>query len=227
MMEEQAMESKQVFLWELTRVEFREKVESGQIKAAIVPTGSTEQHLEHLAMIHDMASALCVSKLAAEKLYPSVIISTPVAIGMSEHWMAHPGTLTVRGELLKEVVHDVCDSLKRGGISKILIVNGHAGNTGPIREHVSSFGEELEADIRFCSYWDLIPKEVALKYMESGRYPAHAQEFETSIALAAFPGRVRKDNIADEGAKLATAEKGKAMIDAAVEGIVALLEEMM
>ena len=42
-----------VFIGDLTRKEFRERMEQGTIKAAIVPTAATEQHNEHLEMIHD------------------------------------------------------------------------------------------------------------------------------------------------------------------------------
>ena len=36
-----------VSLWEMTRREFREGVDRGDIVGAIVPAGSTEQHNEH------------------------------------------------------------------------------------------------------------------------------------------------------------------------------------
>ena len=51
----------EVRLWKLTRRQVREALDAGQIKGAILPTGSTEQHNEHLAMEHDTASALHVA----------------------------------------------------------------------------------------------------------------------------------------------------------------------
>ena len=71
---------KSVLLWENQRRYIREALDAGELKGAIIPTGSTEQHNEHLAMIHDTASALHVSKLAAEKLYPQVIVTTPLSL---------------------------------------------------------------------------------------------------------------------------------------------------
>ena len=61
-------------------------------------------------MYHDTQSAVYVSKLAAEKLFPQVIVTTPLAIGVSEHWMDHKGTLTLRPEVFGEVLYDVADS---------------------------------------------------------------------------------------------------------------------
>lgn len=216
----------QVLLWEMTRAAFREGIESGRIQAAIVPTGSTEQHLEHLAMIHDTASVTYVAEKAALALYPRVVVATPLAIGISEHWMKHKGTLTVREELFCELVYDVCDSLKRGGIQHILVLNGHGGNV-PVAKHMEDFAERLEIPLRFYSYWDLISRELIAEHMESGQVPSHAREFETSIALAVFPERVHHEAMEDREAKLATAEKGEAMIQGAVAGVVCLLQEMM
>ena len=117
---------KSVLLWENQRRYVREAIDAGTLKGAIIPTGSTEQHNEHLAMYHDTQSAVYVSKLAAEKLFPQVIVTTPLAIGVSEHWMDHKGTLTLRAEVFGEVLYDVADSMRRHGIDNILIVNGHA-----------------------------------------------------------------------------------------------------
>ena len=61
---------RKVLLYESTRKEFREAIEGGALKAVIVPTGSTEQHNEHLAMINDTASVTLIAQQAALLLYP-------------------------------------------------------------------------------------------------------------------------------------------------------------
>src|SRR5947207_6734815 len=141
-----------VCLWEMTRRQVREGINAGRIRAAIVPLGSTEQHNEHLHMIHDTASALLVAERAARALHPAVIVTTPLAIGVSEHWMDHKGTLTTRPEIFTELLYDVCDSLKRHGLRRVLILNGHAGNIRPVRERMPELREKLGIDVRFHSY---------------------------------------------------------------------------
>ena len=120
----------EVRLWKLTRRQVREAMEAGQVKGAILPAGSTEQHNEHLAMEHDTASALHISYQAALELYPRVVVATPMAVGISEHWMEFRGTLSLRPDTFAAVAYDICDNLRRHGIEHILIVNGHAGNSG-------------------------------------------------------------------------------------------------
>jgi creatinine amidohydrolase len=241
------MELISVLLWENTRKQIREAIDNGLIKGAIIPTGSTEQHNEHLAMIHDTASALHIAEKVALKLYPKVIVTTPLAIGISEHWMEHKGTLSLRPEVFCEVLYDVCDSLRRHGIKSVLVVNGHAGNIGAVRQRLEDFRNRLGIKLDFCSYWDAYPKELVKEHMESGVCPGHAAEFETSFALAAFPKNVHmqgvdysraKLTISDprraeddrkyhEQAKLSTPQKGEAMINYAVEWVTEKMKAML
>ncbi|MBI4553550.1 MAG: creatininase family protein [Candidatus Latescibacteria bacterium] len=236
-----------VKLWEMTRRQFREGIDDGHIQGVIVPTGSTEQHNEHLAMVHDTESAVHVAERAAQKLYPKVIVTTPLAIGVSEHWMNHKGTLTTRPDIFAELLYDVCDSMRRAGVRHVLAVNGHAGNAGPVRQRLDDMRARLGIDFEFCSYWEAYTPDIVKQWMESGNCPAHASEFETSFALAAFPqnvhwegvdyatakltirdpDRARQDRLYHEEAKLATAEKGRAMSEVAVDWVTAKMAEMM
>src|SRR5260370_37772514 len=100
-------------LWEMTRRQVREGIDAGRIRAAVVPLGSTEQHNEHLHMIHDTASALLVAERAAQAFHPAVIGAPPLAIGISGHWMDHKGTLTPRPGIFCERRCDVCARLRR------------------------------------------------------------------------------------------------------------------
>ncbi|MDP2984188.1 MAG: creatininase family protein [Candidatus Latescibacter sp.] len=240
------IDPRKVLLYECTRKEIRDRLLEGKLKAAIVPTGSTEQHNEHMAMIMDTAGALLVSQQTALKLYPRVIVSTPVPIGVSPHWMNRKGTLTLRKEVFLDVVYDICDSLKTHGITTILIVNGHGGNAAPLNEKVPEFRTKLGINLEWCSYWDSIPADRSKEFVDIGSVPSHAADFETSIALAAFPERVRyqgidhdkaplnlneKDRKWDkdtfEESKLATPEKGEKIIGHAVNWVTEKLLKMM
>lgn len=222
------MRDKRVFIGDLTRKEFREGIDNRTIKAAIVPTAATEQHLEHLEMIHDTASVTYMAEHAAKALYPDVVVATTIPIGVSEHWMPHRGTLTVRPEIFTEYVYDVCDALKRGGVENILILNGHGGNVKPMMGRMEEFRKRLGVNVRFNSYWDTYPIEIVYQYMEKERLPGHADEYETSMAMALFPERVHAEYMEQESSsKYATSEKGAALIQPAVDGVSELLRKMI
>jgi creatinine amidohydrolase/Fe(II)-dependent formamide hydrolase-like protein len=247
------IDSRKVLLWESTRKEIREALEAGRLKAAIVPTGSTEQHNEHLAMIQDTASAALVAQQAALQLWPQVTVAPPVAVGISPYWMERAGTLTLRPETFLATVYDICDSLRQHGLKTIFIVNGHGGNDKPLKEHLAEFRSKLGVNIDACSYWDAFAeaanREEAKKYMETGvaNIPGHSAEFETSFALAAFPERVHRDGVDYEKVRLnlkdpkdaaddrryyydslkARAEKGEALIRITVDWVAERLRRMI
>ncbi len=220
------MNEKQVLLWELTREEYKKHIEKGEFSTAIIPAGSTEQHLHHLAMGTDFLAAQYLAEQAALNLFPEVCVSTPVSIGISEHWMEHKGTLTLRPEVFVEILSDICRSLQRGGAERILILNGHGGNRRAIESFISEKGPDIGIPIRFESYWNLIPLDEIKGVLDTGMAPGHAQEFETSLAMVMFPHRVRENDIQESEARQADREKGKRMLDLTIEGIVRVLEEM-
>ena len=90
------MPNQEVAVAKFTRREFREALDAGKFGTAIIPTGSNEQHLEHLAMEYDIRAATYVATEAARRLYPNVVVNVPMAVGISEHHMIHKGTVTAK-----------------------------------------------------------------------------------------------------------------------------------
>ena len=245
---------KRVLLWECTRKEIREALQAGHLKAAIIPTGSTEQHNEHLAMICDTACATLISQQAALRLYPQVTVTTPCPIGYSPYHMERPGTLWIHKETFLAYVYDVINSLKFHGIKTVYVVNGHAGNHKFLQDALPEWRQKFGITIDANSYWNGYTPEDLKKYLQSGAGVSHAAEFETSLLMAAFPDRVRRftmeeydqakldfdketvitpagenarDRARQEQALLATAEKGQALITIATRFIEEKLRKMI
>ncbi|MBT3269483.1 creatininase family protein [Candidatus Poribacteria bacterium] len=224
------MDTQEVRLERMTRVEAWERIESGAARVAIVPTGSIEQHLEHLTMGHDIRSATAVAEAVARRVYPAAIVAEPLRAGISEHHMAYRfGSVTLKPGTFHSVVWDACDSFVRHGIEHILILNGHGGNVAPMRGVVNQFRRYFGASIHFHSYWDFLPGDVAADGLVTGSVPGHAQEFETAMALHMFPDTVRIDAQAlstDEGVRVATAKSGEKLLEAIVAALTTQVEAM-
>jgi creatinine amidohydrolase/Fe(II)-dependent formamide hydrolase-like protein len=180
-----------VLLWENTRKEIRELLDDGRLKAAILPTGSIEQHNEHMAMVADVANATLISQRTALELFPQVIVAPPSPCGYAPYHMARKGTITLRKETFQAYVFDVMQSLKAHGIRTILVLNGHGGNHQPLQEALPEWREKLGINIDADSYWSGTPQSVLKFFVRSEQLTSHAGEFETSIYKAAFPGRLR------------------------------------
>jgi len=222
--------SGQELLGNHTRREFRTRMESGQLQACIIPVAATEQHLEHLAMEHDWRSVMHIATAVARRQQPHVLVAPAMMLGISEHHMRHPGTLSALPGSWLAILFDTIRSMHEAGFQNILVLNGHGGNVAPCEGVWSQFQQRLEINLKFCSYWDLLPREVAMQHLRTGRYPGHAQEFETAFALAAFPENVRQDAMREQQDREpleATAEAGAALIEAIVENVSQLVAGMI
>jgi len=225
----------EVLLRKLTRREFRQGMAASHWKACIVPVAAIEQHLEHLAMEHDWRRACHIATQVAERLRPQVLVAEALMVGISEHHMKHAGTLTLRTGTFLSVLEDVIDSLTRAGFRNILVLNGHGGNVAPCNAVWDQFLRRFQINLQFLPYWDVLTEKDGRELLDSDNaagpnLPGHAQEFETSFALAEFPENVRTDMWTDQPDStpaLATAEKGRQFIERIVQRVTVFLRQMI
>ncbi len=231
---DQFMSAKAIRIGQMTRREFRERMQGGELKACIIPIAAIEQHLEHLAMEHDWRSVTTVSERIANSLTPSVIVAEAIMVGVSEHHMTHAGTLTLRPGTFIAVLNDLIRSVIHAGFTNILVLNGHGGNIQPCEAIWDQFVREFQVNLQFISYWDVLTEEDAT-LLKSGQrlpddLPGHAQEFETAFALSQFPENVRDEAMRDQqdaSPLEATAAQGDEFLERIVNRLCGYLQEMI
>ena len=115
----------------LTRAEIAAARDAGALP--VLTVGSVEQHADHLPVDTDTLSAYRVAMAAAERCEsPHVLVLPAPGFGFSPHHRAWAGTVSLSLETFVGLVSDVAESLHRTGFSRLLIVNGHGGNQGPL-----------------------------------------------------------------------------------------------
>lgn len=225
----------EIFLRKLTRREFRERMHSGELHACIIPVAAIEQHLEHLAMEHDWRSVSHVAHAVAQRLQPAVLVAEAFMTGISEHHMRHPGTLSLRPGTFIAVLTDVIESVTRAGFKHVLVLNGHGGNIAACQSVWEQLLRLYQVNLQFLSYWDVLTEQDARELLTSGHrlpedLPGHAQEFETAIALAAFPENVRtgiwKDQF-DQAPSMADAKRGRELLHRVTDRVTEFLQTMI
>ena len=123
----------------------------------VLPVGSTEQHA-YLSLETDNILAERLAVEAAEPLGVPVLPVLPYGI---TGFGAFPGSPTLRPETFAAVVRDILDSLYSQGFRRLVIVNGHSGNT-PARPAVSEWLDAHDdAAVLWHEIWDGRPDEIA------------------------------------------------------------------
>jgi creatinine amidohydrolase len=93
----------------------------------VVVTGACEQH-GYLSLLADIRIPLAVAREACHK--EGVLIAPPLPFGISPYFTAYPGTLSLRPETFAAVVREVVEGLLAQGFRRVLVSNGHGGNSG-------------------------------------------------------------------------------------------------
>ena len=165
---------------------------------AVMPTAATEQHGPHMAVGTDTLLCSTIASRAADAAGDSVpvVVTPPLAFGSSHHHIPFGGTLSLTSDTFIHVVREVTTGLVQTGFEKIVILNGHGGNS----DHVGVAGQDLvnrlgqPAVVASCNYWDIIRDAVVAKgLIEGSRVPGHAAHFETALVMALRPDWVDAD----------------------------------
>lgn len=232
-----------------------------QIKEALasqppvfLPVGSIEQHGPHLPVGVDLFQAEQLARGLAHSVGGFVLPHLPY--GFSYNHMRFPGTIAVSGESLKCMVVEIGESLAAHGVTNLVLVNSHGGNSPALRMAAQIINQKHPPCRAIHLFWlEIIATE--LKEILRQRFGTHADESETSLMMYLYPELVDMDLVTDEipprdenflrdflgqgyfsiqeetrsgvlgEATYASAEKGRVIYDLAVEKLSAVLRAAM
>jgi creatinine amidohydrolase len=159
-------------------------------RVAVLPVGSFEQHGPALPLVTDTLIACLIARSIADA--HALLLLPPITISCSHEHADFAGTVSISAPTLHATVQDIRESLRRSGISKLVLVNGHGGNyvlSNVTREanvdgsHVTLFPARDD--------WDTARREAGLTTTASE--DMHAGELETSLLLYAHPEVIREE----------------------------------
>lgn len=172
-------------------------------EVVVVPVGSTEPHGPHLPYCTDTrhtrttceaATMLANSKGVRVLCYPVLPISLNV------NFSGFGFALSLRVKTFVNMLRDICEQIEREGVRKVVIVNGHGGNTDAVgaflrdwahRGVAGTSGAEGRAFVCAANW----PFPKASEIIE---YPSdHAGENEVLEIMADRPELVREDKLAE------------------------------
>ena len=140
---------------------------------AILPIGSTEQH----AYLSLSVDAILSERVAVEAAEPLAVPVFPVInYGLTPNFVEYPGTVTLKMSTLCAVVTDILDGIVRSGFKRIVIVNGHGGNSPAHGAVLEWLDRHRGAQVKWHNWWSA-PKTMA-KVQETDKVASHASWME-------------------------------------------------
>lgn len=230
---------------EMTWVEFEKHAQTTDI--VLCPLGAVEVYGPHLPMGTDGLVATALAVRVAEQVPAFVAPLLPVGYSLS--LQEFPGTLNVSPEAFKAYLQGICESFIQWGCRRFLFLNGHLGNVAPVAQLSEELRRSHGAICAQIDIWRFI-QPLTRDLMESTEFPfGHASEAGTSVVLYlaedkvdkaaatrtlppadAFPEILKTGSYRAKSptgivgdASKGSAEKGKQIIERAVERIVAFI----
>lgn len=171
-----------------------------QVRTAILPIGSFEQHGPYLPLATDTIIACAITKGIANS-YP-VQHLPPISIACSHEHSSWPGTVSISASTLYTLIFDIQKSLKQSGVPNLVLINAHGGNY-VLRNIVQEATIATPCMALFPTNEDWASARAAGGLTTTDHEDMHAGELETSLLLHAQPDLVRPgyttaDHIANE-----------------------------
>ncbi len=201
-------------LWtELRHEEFAPAREASH-GVCILPVGCIEKHGQHLPLGTDAFAAAHIARRAAEKepavVFPEMYFGEKTGAGEFD------GTVMFSSKLRFDILTETCSEIGRNGFKKILILNGHGGNSAMLSNFSRSVLESKKDYMVFVSrgvplskrcnaildanfdYLTDEDKESLRDFIVSKKPVGHGCFVETATAYGLYPHLVRLDKMTEE-----------------------------
>ncbi|MDR6873990.1 creatinine amidohydrolase [Bosea sp. BE125] len=165
----------------------------------LLPMGSHEDQGPHAPM-GDYLLAEKIAELAAiraTKAGTRTLVAPVLPFGGADWFGSMTGGIAISQATLTTVIAEMVDSLHRNGLTRIIVINGHGGNVGPIGEVARELYLREQIVLPSLYLWrigyGLLPSIVGAE--KAAAVSGHGADPLTSIGLHLFPELIRKDLI--------------------------------
>ena len=169
-------------------------------RTVVVPIGSNEQHGPTGLLGTDW---MCPEIIAhhASNAGDELLVGPTFAVGMAQHHLGFPGTISLRPSTMIAAVKDWTLSLAAHGFEQIYYLNGHGGNVATIEAAFSEIyaeasyqGRPRGFSLKLRNWWDLpgVLRLCARLFPEG--HGSHATPSEIAVTQFGYPDAVKAAN---------------------------------
>jgi creatinine amidohydrolase len=221
----------------------------------VAPIAACEQHSWHLPTITDATLVSGVAERVERRLPEQVLLLPTLWFGASSHHLRFGATLSANVDTHVQMLCDLLTPLLEDGYQRVFVLNGHGGNIDTMHLALRRLQPRFRRHIlAAASYWELAEKELAALVEGPRKTMGHACELETSMMLALCPELVQREAIRDDPPRddpalrglfladdmrqktdhgcvgypeSASADKGRALLAAAVERTLEVVQALL
>jgi creatinine amidohydrolase len=167
-------------------------------RGIILPIGSTEQHGPIGLIGTDAICAEVIARGVGDAT--GALVAPTIAVGMAQHHLGFPGTMTMRPSTLIAVLRDMIDSLARHGFERFYFLNGHGGNIATLTAAFSEIyaARSLSAGsnvppvkCRLKNWWANQEVQSLAKELYGEAEGSHATPSEVAVTQFAYPDAIK------------------------------------
>jgi len=160
--------------------------------SVIIPVGTIEAHGAIPLGTDNFIPEAIAQKIAGET---KSLIAPTINYGITKSLLSYPGSLTVSSSTFQAYITEILLSMVSGGMTKLVILNGHGGQFDELKAAAYEVFEKTGAKIAVIHWWVLCSHLVEKHYGTTG---GHAAVDETAAVIACAPDTVQKDKYTPE-----------------------------
>lgn len=165
-------------------------------KAIVIPIGSTEQHGPNGMIGTD---AICPEVIArAAGAESGLLVGPTFNVGIAQHHMGFPGSMTLRPSTMIATIVDWVNSLAHHGFTRIYFFNGHGGNTATINAAFAEVyaqttlgGSTGDVKCKLKNWWEFKPVFELCNKLYGKSHGSHATPSEVAMTYYAYPEHLK------------------------------------
>jgi len=167
-------------------------------RGIILPIGSTEQHGPIGLIGTDAICAEVIARGVGDAA--GALVAPTIAVGMAQHHLDFPGTMTMRPSTLIAMLRDIVESLARHGFERFYFLNGHGGNIATLSAAFSEIyaGRSLApgsnippVKCRLRNWWANQDVQALAKELYGNAEGSHATPSEVALTQFAYPDAIK------------------------------------
>jgi creatinine amidohydrolase len=173
-------------------------------KTVVIPIGSNEQHGPTGFLGTDWLCPEIISH-HAHKTGADILVGPTFNIGMAQHHLGFPGTISLRPSTFIAAIGDWTRSLAVHGFERIYFLNGHGGNVASIEAAFSELYAEASYArrpagfaLKLRNWWDLRGVGQLAREQFPVGHGSHATPSEIAVTQWAYPEHIKTANYAPQ-----------------------------